>query len=66
MAIAQLKEGEQLRNFVAQIAKELVDSPSEVEVSVFEGKKGLVIELKVAKQDRGKIICNKAEEESSP
>lgn len=56
MAIAQLKEGEQLRNFVAQIAKELVDSPSEVEVSVFEGKKVLVIELKVAKQDLGKII----------
>ncbi len=56
MAIAQLKEGEQLRNFVAQIARELVDSPSEVEVSVFEGKKVLVIELKVAKQDLGKII----------
>ena len=41
---------------VASIAKSLVDKPDEVEVKKVESKQGIVIELKVADEDIGKII----------
>jgi len=41
---------------VAAIAKALVDKPEEVEVKKIDGKQGIVIELKVAEEDIGKII----------
>lgn len=38
------------------IAKSLVDNPTEVKVSEVEGDQSIVIELKVAPEDMGKII----------
>ncbi|AHM56527.1 hypothetical protein UPF0109 [Peptoclostridium acidaminophilum DSM 3953] len=38
------------------IAKSLVDNPSEVSVNEIEGEHSLVIELKVAADDMGKVI----------
>ncbi len=45
-----------LRNLVEQMAKALVDNPDRVQVSEIEGEQTSVIELKVAKEDLGKVI----------
>lgn len=41
---------------VETIAKALVDNPDEVEVSEIEGIQSVIIELKVAEEDMGKVI----------
>ena len=41
---------------VSVIAKSLVEKPEEVEVRETESPQGVVIELKVAKDDMGKVI----------
>ena len=46
----------QLREFVEFIAKSIVDSPEEVQVTEVAGEKTTVIELRVASEDLGKII----------
>jgi len=46
----------QMRDLVASIAKALVDHPDQVLVSEIEGEQTSVIELKVAKEDLGKVI----------
>ncbi|MCF6460568.1 KH domain-containing protein [Clostridium sp. Cult3] len=38
------------------IAKALVDNPDEVEVNEIEGTQSVIIELKVAEDDMGKVI----------
>ena len=38
------------------MARSLVDRPDEVEVSLSEDEQGAVLELKVAKEDLGKVI----------
>ena len=38
------------------IAKALVDNPDEVEVNEIEGTQSVIIELRVAEEDMGKII----------
>lgn len=38
------------------IAKSLVDKPEEVQVKEIEGSQSMIIELKVAPEDMGKII----------
>lgn len=45
-----------LKDLVAHVAKSLVDSPEEVSVRVLEGDLTTVIELRVSKEDIGKII----------
>lgn len=45
-----------MRELVEIIAKELVDYPEQVVVTERETEKGLVIELKVADSDMGKVI----------
>ncbi|HBF12382.1 MAG TPA: KH domain-containing protein [Deltaproteobacteria bacterium] len=45
-----------MKQLVEMIAKALVDKPDEVEVTEIEGEQTTVIELKVAKDDLGKII----------
>lgn len=47
---------EELRNLVEVMAKALVDFPDKVHVSEVAGEQTTVIELKVAKEDLGKII----------
>jgi len=47
---------EELRQLVETMAKALVDYPDQVNVAEIEGEQTTVIELKVAKEDLGKII----------
>ena len=41
---------------VEYIAKALVDNPDEVSVNEVEGTQSIIIELKVAQEDMGKVI----------
>ena len=45
-----------MKDLVAHIARELVDKPEEVSVTEIEGNQTSVLELKVAKDDIGKVI----------
>jgi len=45
-----------MKDLVAYLAKALVDKPEEVVVTQLEGAQTSVIELRVAKEDMGKII----------
>ena len=46
----------ELSGLIEQVAKALVDYPEQVEVNEIIGENTTVIELKVAKEDLGKII----------
>jgi len=46
----------ELKDLIQAIAKALVDKPEEVNVTEVEGEQTSVLELKVAKDDLGKII----------
>jgi len=45
-----------MKELISYIAKALVDKPEEVLVTEIEGEQTSVIELKVAKEDLGKVI----------
>ena len=45
-----------MKDLIERIARALVDKPEEVMVSAIEGNQATVLELKVAKEDLGKII----------
>jgi len=45
-----------MKDLVERIARALVDKPDEVMVTAIEGNQATVLELKVAKEDLGKII----------
>ena len=46
----------QMKELITYIAKALVDNPDDVEVTEVEGAQTSVIELRVAKEDLGKVI----------
>jgi hypothetical protein len=46
----------EMKELIEYIAKVLVDNPDEVKVTELEGKQTAVIELRVAKEDLGKVI----------
>ena len=46
----------ELSTLIEKMAKALVDFPEKVEINEIEGENTTVIELKVAKEDLGKII----------
>jgi predicted RNA-binding protein YlqC (UPF0109 family) len=48
--------GKGMKELVEYIAKALVDRPDQVQVTEIEGEQTSVIELKVAKEDLGKVI----------
>ena len=48
-----------LKDLIATIARALVDDPDSVQVKEIEGEQISVVELKVAKQDLGKVIGKK-------
>lgn len=45
-----------MKDLIFMIARSLVDRPGEVEVTEVKGDKTTVLELKVAKEDLGKVI----------
>jgi predicted RNA-binding protein YlqC (UPF0109 family) len=44
------------KDLVEYIVKSLVDDPSQVQVSMVEGEKSTILELRVAPEDIGKVI----------
>ncbi len=47
---------DELKHLVEEMAKALVDQPDKVELSMVDGEQTTVFELRVAKEDLGKII----------
>ena len=45
-----------MKDLIEFIARALVDNPEQVSVKAVEGKQTLVLELKVARTDLGKVI----------
>lgn len=45
-----------MKDLVEHIVRAIVDAPEEIEVSIIESGQTVVIELKVAKSDIGKVI----------
>ena len=45
-----------MKDFITHIVRALVDNPKQVEITELEGTQTVVLELKVAKSDIGKII----------
>ncbi len=45
-----------MKDLVQYMAEALVDKPDEVEVRVLEGENSVILELKVAREDIGKVI----------
>ena len=48
-----------MKEFLIRIAQALVDNPEKVEVNEIESTQTVVLELKVAKSDMGKVIGKK-------
>jgi predicted RNA-binding protein YlqC (UPF0109 family) len=48
--------GETMKSLIQHIAEALVDHPEQVQVSCIEGESSVIIELKVAPDDVGKVI----------
>lgn len=44
------------KELVSYVAKALVDDPDGVEVSIIEGEKSTILELRVSQDDVGKVI----------
>ena len=45
-----------MKDLLVEIAKAMVDSPDQVSVNEVEGRNTTVLELRVAKEDIGKVI----------
>ena len=45
-----------MKDLLIQIVKALVDNPEQMQVNEIEGSQTVVLELKVAKSDMGKVI----------
>ncbi|MCX7921831.1 MAG: KH domain-containing protein [Clostridia bacterium] len=45
-----------MKELLETIAKALVDYPDEVSINEVEGEKSIILELKVSKEDMGKVI----------
>jgi uncharacterized protein len=48
-----------MKEFVDYIVKNLVDEPDSVDVQCFEGERGMIIEVRVAQPDIGKVVGNR-------
>jgi uncharacterized protein len=54
--MSKQSEGQIMRELVQLISEALVDRPEEVHVNVVEGENSIILELKVAADDVGKVI----------
>jgi predicted RNA-binding protein YlqC (UPF0109 family) len=48
-----------MKDLLVKIAQSLVDNPEQVQVNEIEGSQTVVLELRVAKNDMGKVIGKK-------
>lgn len=51
-----VKEGLLVKDLVHKIVEALVDHPQQIEITEIKSQQSIVIELKVAKEDLGKVI----------
>lgn len=59
VAMGLFAEGKPMKELIEQIAKAIVEKPEDVQVRSIEGENAIVIELRVAKEDIGKVIGKK-------
>jgi predicted RNA-binding protein YlqC (UPF0109 family) len=45
-----------MKELLKYVAQQLVDEPDQVEVSLLQGERSMILELRVAPKDMGKII----------
>lgn len=45
-----------MKDFIAYLIKNLVDEPNAVEVQIFDGQQGTVVEVKVSAVDIAKVV----------
>lgn len=45
-----------MHQFIEYIVKNLVDNPDSVKINCFEGQRGTIVEVHVAKEDVGKVV----------
>ena len=45
-----------MKDLLAYVARQLVDLPEQVEVREIEGERSIILELRVAPEDMGKVI----------
>lgn len=45
-----------MKDFIAYLIKNLVDQPDSVEVQIFDGQQGTVVEVKVSAEDIAKVV----------
>jgi len=50
------REEQNMKDLVIHMAKMLVDNPEQVVVNAVEGESSVILELKVAQEDIGKVI----------
>lgn len=48
-----------MEEFIAYLVKNMVNSPDSVDVRAMEGQSGLLIEIRVAPEDVGKVVGRK-------
>lgn len=48
-----------MKELIEVLARALVDHPERIEVNEIEGEKSIILELKVAEEDMGKVIGKK-------
>ena len=48
-----------MQEFIEYIVQNLVDSPKDVKIDCFDGERGTVVEIRVAKEDIGKVVGKK-------
>lgn len=54
-----IKGQDLMKNIIGEIVKAVVDNPNDVNINEIDGGKTRIIELKVAKDDIGKVIGKK-------
>jgi len=45
-----------MKDFIAYLVKNLVELPNDVDVQVFDGEQGMIVEIRVAPNDVGKVV----------
>ncbi len=56
MSTQQVSEGQILKDLIQYVSEALVDHPDDVKVSLVEGESSIILELRVASDDVGKVI----------
>ena len=54
--MSNMNMSELLKEYVEATVRKLVDSPDEVDINIMISTKSVIVQIKVAKQDTGKVI----------